>query len=133
MNSDLDFNFYWNKTCFSSKNFFSAHLSHKTPRQWDQPPVTPLWNSMWHGGVAFITTAQLRLTKSDPEVRFCIGSNPNCDVSEIRHREDLWQLEIRLNAFSLSTIPQKVIHHSFIIHHVLRLLKSQCETTKKYF
>ena len=48
-----------------------------------------------------ITTAQLRL---------CAGSNPACGVSEIRDGEDLWQwsrLEIRLNAFRRSTIPQK--------------------------
>ena len=55
-----------------------------------------------------ITTAQLHLTK--PELRFCAGSNPARGVSEIRDDEDLWQwsrLEIRLNAFSWSTIPQK--------------------------
>ena len=54
------------------------------------------------------TTAQLHSTK--PELRFCAGSNPACSVSEIRDGEDLWQwswLEIRLNAFCRSTIPQK--------------------------
>ena len=38
------------------------------------------------------------------------GSNRACGVSEIRDGEDLWQwswLEIRLNAFRRSTIPQK--------------------------
>ena len=41
---------------------------------------------------------------------FCAGSNPAHGVSEIRDGEDLWQwsrLEIRLNAFRRSTIPQK--------------------------
>ena len=56
-------------------------------------------------GVVVITTAQLHSAK--PELRFCAGSN---GVSEIRDGEDLWQwsrLEIRLNAFRRSTIPQK--------------------------
>ena len=41
---------------------------------------------------------------------FCTGSNPACGMSEIQDGEDLWQwsqLEIRLNAFCQSTIPQK--------------------------
>ena len=60
------------------------------------------------------TTAQLHSTK--PELRFCTGSNPACSVSEIHDVEDLWQrswLEIRLNAFCQSTIPQK----QFITYH----------------
>ena len=55
-----------------------------------------------------ITTAQLHSTK--PELRFCTGSNTACGMSKIRDGEDLWQwsmLEIRLNAFRLSTILQK--------------------------
>ena len=59
-------------------------------------------------GVVVITTAQLNSTKS--EFRFCAGSNPARGVSEIRDGEDLRQssqLEIRLNAFRRSTIPQK--------------------------
>ena len=55
-----------------------------------------------------ITTAQLHSTK--PELRFCAGSNPTRSVSENHDGEDLWQwsrLEIRLNAFRRSTIPQK--------------------------
>ena len=55
-----------------------------------------------------ITTAQLHSTK--PERKFCVGSNPVCSESEIRDGEDPWQwsrLEIRLNAFHRSTIPQK--------------------------
>ena len=59
-------------------------------------------------GVVVIITAQLHSTK--PELRFCAGSNPARGVSEIRDGEDLWQwsrLEIRVNAFRRSTIPQK--------------------------
>ena len=42
--------------------------------------------------------------------RSSAGSNPACGVPEIRGGEDLWQwtqLEIRLNVFCRSTIPQK--------------------------
>ena len=63
---------------------------------------------MWHCGVVAITTAQLHSTK--PELSFCTGSNPACGMSEIGDGEDLWQcswLEIKLNAFCWSTIPQK--------------------------
>ena len=63
---------------------------------------------MWRHGVVVITTAQLHSTK--PELKFCAGSNPARGVSEIRDGEDLWQwsrLEIRLNVFRRSTIPQK--------------------------
>ena len=59
-----------------------------------------------------ITIAQLHLTK--PELRFCTGSNPARGVSEIRDGEDFWQLsrlEIGLNAFLRSTIPQKQFIH----------------------
>ena len=38
-------------------------------------------------GVVFITTAQLHSTK--PELKFCAGSNPACEVWEIRDGEDL--------------------------------------------
>ena len=68
----------------------------------------------------FITTAQLHSTK--PELRFCVGSNPACGVSEICDGEDLWQwsrLEIRLNAFRRSTIPQK----QFIIIIIIIIIK----------
>ena len=54
-----------------------------------------------------ITTAQLHSTK--PKLRFCAGSNPARGVLEIHDGEDLWQwsrLEIRLNAFGRSSIPQ---------------------------
>ena len=67
--------------------------------------VTKLLTYEWHRGVVVITTAQLHSTKP-----FCAGSNPARGVSEIRDDEDLWQwsrLEIRLNTFRRSTIPQK--------------------------
>ena len=62
----------------------------------------------WHCSVVVITTAQLNSTK--PELRSCTGSKPARSVSEIRDGEDLWQwsqLDIRLNTFHQSTIPQK--------------------------
>ena len=55
-----------------------------------------------------IATAQLHSTNT--ELRFCAGSNPARGMSEIRDGENLWQwprLEIVLNAFRRSTIPQK--------------------------
>ena len=70
----------------------------------------------WHCGVVDIATAQFHSTK--PELRFCVGCNPACSMSEIRDCEDLWQwsrLEIRLNAFCRSTIPQKQFNS---IHNV---------------
>ena len=66
------------------------------------------WCSLWRCGVVISTTAQLYSTK--PELRFCAGSNPACGMSEICDGEDLWQwsqLEIRLNTFHRSAIPQK--------------------------
>ena len=60
--------------------------------------------------IVVITTAQLHSTM--PELRFYAGSNPAHDVLEIRNGEDLWrwsQLEIKLNAFCRSTLPQKQI------------------------
>ena len=61
-----------------------------------------------HFGVVAITIAQLHSTK--PKLRFCTGSNLACSMSEILDGDDLCQwswLEIRLNAFRWSTIPQK--------------------------
>ena len=63
---------------------------------------------MWRRGAVVVATAQLHSTKS--ELRFCAGSNPARGVSEIRDGENLWQwsrLEIKLNAFRRSAIPQK--------------------------
>ena len=62
----------------------------------------------WCLGVVVITTAKRHSTK--PELGFCAGSNPAHGMLKICHGEDLgqWsQLEIRLNAFRWSTIPQK--------------------------
>ena len=62
----------------------------------------------WRCGVVVIATAQLHSTK--PELRFCAGPNLVCGMPKIRDGEDLCQwprLEIRLNAFCRSTIPQK--------------------------
>ena len=62
----------------------------------------------WRCGVVVITASQLHSTK--PKLRFCPVSSPSRGVLEIRDGEDLWQwsrLEIRLNAFRRSTIPQK--------------------------
>ena len=62
----------------------------------------------WCRGVAARTTAEFHSTKS--ELNSCAGTNPARGVSEIRDGEDLWQwsrLEIKLNAFRRSTIPQK--------------------------
>ena len=63
---------------------------------------------LWCHGVIVTTTAQLHST--NPELRFCAGSNSGRGMSEIRDGENLWQwcwLEIRLIAFRRSTIPQK--------------------------
>ena len=63
--------------------------------------------AVWCGDV-FIATAQHHSTK--PKLRFYARSNPVCDVSEIRDGKNPWQwspLEISLNVFCRSTIPQK--------------------------
>ena len=63
---------------------------------------------LMHRGVVVTTIAQLHST--NPELRFCAGSNPAGGVSEICDGEDPWQwsrLEMRLNSFCWSTIPQK--------------------------
>ena len=68
-----------------------------------------------------ITTAHFYSTK--PELRFCAGLNPVHGNLQIHDGEDLLQwswLEIRLNAFSQSTIPQKqFITISLPIQHLL--------------
>ena len=79
----------------------------------------------WCSGYHYCTTS----TKLEP--RFCAGSNPVHDMS------DLWQwsrLEIRLNTYRRSTIPQK----QFIIINYLYMSSSEeyAEETpspKKYF
>ena len=62
----------------------------------------------WCCDVVVITIAQVYSTK--PELRFCTGPNSARGMSEIHDGEDLWQwsqLEIRLNVFCQSSIPQK--------------------------
>ena len=51
-----------------------------------------------------------QLHSTNPEFRFCAGSNPARGVSEIHNDKDLWEwsrLEKRLNASRWSIIPQK--------------------------
>ena len=63
-------------------------------------------------GVVVITTAQLHSTK--PELRFCTGSNPAHDMSEIHDGDDLWQwpqLEIRLRLPSVNHTTKTIRHH----------------------
>ena len=63
---------------------------------------------VWFCGVVIITTAQLHSIK--PELRFCTGSNPACEMLEVRDGEDFWQwsqLRKSLNSFCWWTIPQK--------------------------
>ena len=78
--------------------------------------------------VVVITTGQLHSTK--PELRFCAGSNPARNVSEICDGEDLWQwsrLEIRLNAFRRSIIPQKqfiIITPWFVKYNIFFIVSS---------
>ena len=70
--------------------------------------ISGLTFDYWRRGVVVITTAQLHSTKA--ELRFYAGSSLARGVSEICDVEHLWQwsrLEIRLNAFCRSTIPQK--------------------------
>ena len=65
-----------------------------------------------------------------PELRFCAGSNPAHGVSEIRDGEDLWQcslLEIRINAFRRSTIPQK----QFIIIIIIIIINNRYPAWQK--
>ena len=64
--------------------------------------------SLYCRGIKVITVAQIHSTKS--KLRSCTGSSPADGVSEICDGETLWQwslLEIRLNVFRHSTIPQK--------------------------
>ena len=44
-------------------------------------------NLLWRRGVVVITTEQLHSIK--PELRFCAGLNPACDVPEIQNGENL--------------------------------------------
>ena len=62
---------------------------------------------LWPCGMVVIAAVLFQSTK--PELKFCAGSNSAHAVSKIRESEVLWQwswLEIRLNVFDWSTIPQ---------------------------
>ena len=63
---------------------------------------------MWRHGAVVITAAQLPSTKS--ELRFCAGSNPACEVSEICDRK--WsRLEIWHKRLSSVNHSAKTVHH----------------------
>ena len=90
-----------------------------------------LWHHrrLWYCAVVVITTAQLHSTKL--ELRFWAGSNPVRGVSEIHDGEDLWQrsrLEIRLDVFRRSTIPQKqfIIIIKQFLNNIDRIEKNIC-------
>ena len=71
-------------------------------------PYHVMKGTSWYCGVVVTTSAQLHSTKA--ALRFCVGSNPTFSTSEIGDGENLWQwsrLEIKLNVFRQSTIPQK--------------------------
>ena len=78
-----------------------------------------------------ITTAQPYSSK--PEFKFYARSNPVRDVSEIHDGEDLWQmsrLEIRLNAFRWSTIPQNNSSSSSLIRWSLSCRVAQSSSSQ---
>ena len=89
-------------------------------------PLCKEGKKIWLRGVLVITTAQLLSTK--PELGLCAGSNPARGVSEIWDGEDLWQwsqLEIRLNVFPRSTIPQSQFIIIIIIIIIIMFLKTK--------
>ena len=108
------YNFSYNnsyKTCIINK-----YLYNNSYRTW--------YKTLWRG-VVVITTAQLPLT--NPELKFYRCSNPARDVSEICDGENLleWsQLEVRLNTFRQSTIPQKQVIIIIVIIIIITLLTS---------
>ena len=74
-----------------------------------------------HCGVVVITTAQFPSAKS--EFRFCTGSNPARDVSEICDGGNLWQwsrLEIKHKRLLLVRHSTKRIHLHHHHHHLKR-------------
>ena len=78
-----------------------------------------------HRGVVVITIAQIQSTK--PGLGLCAGSSLACGVSEICDGEDLWQwswkwLEIKLNPFRRSIIPQKQFISIFIFIIIIIIL-----------
>ena len=96
-------------TCCSVSSPFSAFCSF-------YPHFPTFLSLLLCSCVVVITAAQLHSTKS--EIRFCIDWNPTCGVLEIYDDEILWQwprLEIRLNTFRRSNIPQNNLSSSFPI------------------
>ena len=87
--------------CYPRKH--ATHTAHVSTA-----PTPPTLVRYTRRGVLVINTAQLHSTK--PEYGFCTGSNPARGLLEIHDGEDLWRwswLEIRVNAFRWSAIPQK--------------------------
>ena len=84
---------------------------------------------LWRCYAVIITTAHVHSTI--PELRVCAGSNTACGLREICYGEDIRQwyhLEIRLNDFCRSTIPQK----QFIIITIIKeIIFSKNETLQK--
>ena len=84
--------------------------------KFEKNSIQPLFNSIipyahsWHRGVVVITTAQLYST--NPELRFCGGSNSARGVLDIRDGEDFR----RLSSVNYTT---KTIHHHHHHNHVL--------------
>ena len=75
-----------------------------------------------------------------PKLRFCAGSNPDHAMSEICDGADLWQwpqLQIKLNAFRWSTIPQKqfiLINYQWAQNELFQLLlKISAENFSDFF
>ena len=96
---------------FNSKNaWFKGH-----PQQIPKPI------SLWCRGVVVITTAQLHSTK--PELRFCAGSNPARDVSEIRDGEDIWQWS-RLGGNKAKRL-SSVNHATKTIYHLFNFFRNK--------
>ena len=100
------FNIFFIEIQLKIKYFGSPNWYTGLPNAWNT------WLNLWCHGVMVITTAQLHpiIHSTKPELRFCAGSNSACGMLEICDAEDLWhwsRLEIMLNAFRWSTIPQK--------------------------
>ena len=98
------------------------------------PGLEFLFFALQRCGVVVITTAQLHSTNT--ELRFCADSkSARGGALKIRDGDDLWQwsrLEIRLNIFRRSTMPQKqfnsstkfIFRFSYQKHYLLLLQNS---------
>ena len=99
------------------------HKKHRWRGWWGRwGALDKIWKrDLYRHGVVVITTA---LHSTKPELKFCAVLKPARGMSEIRDGKDLWQwlrLEIRLNVFCRSTIPQK----QFIV--IIRGLGTLCQ------